>query len=133
MIVPRKKTRVVLGLTPLIDVVFILLIFFMLVSQFTEWRKIDLTPGATLSGASSDTPSLALDLLNDGTLRVDGKRTPVLSDAVALIAADRSRTSIMLGAEDQVAIQRVVEAVDALSAQGLTDVQLLPDPLETES
>jgi len=66
-------------------------------------------------------------------LRVDGKRTPVLSDAVALIIADRSRTSIVLGAEDQVAIQRVVEAVDALTAQGLTDVQLLPDPLETES
>jgi len=40
---PRKKTLV--NLTPLIDVVFILLIFFMLASNFIQWHTIELSVG----------------------------------------------------------------------------------------
>ena len=40
---PRKKSLV--NLTPLIDVVFILLIFFMLASNFIQWHYIELSVG----------------------------------------------------------------------------------------
>ena len=40
---PRKKSLV--NLTPLIDVVFILLIFFMLASNFIRWHYIELAVG----------------------------------------------------------------------------------------
>ena len=36
MLLRRPQPKLVLSLTPLIDVVFILLIFFMLVSQFSD-------------------------------------------------------------------------------------------------
>ena len=42
---PAKKSLV--NLTPLIDVVFILLIFFMLVSNFIRWHAIELSVGET--------------------------------------------------------------------------------------
>ncbi|MEM6945656.1 MAG: biopolymer transporter ExbD, partial [Pseudomonadota bacterium] len=35
---PRKRLRI--SITPLIDVVFILLVFFMLASSFLDWRSI---------------------------------------------------------------------------------------------
>ncbi len=41
----RKKNLV--NLTPLIDVVFILLIFFMLASNFTRWHTLELSVGET--------------------------------------------------------------------------------------
>ena len=41
-----SRRRALIGLTPLIDVVFILLVFFMLASSFLDWRAIDLTAPA---------------------------------------------------------------------------------------
>ncbi len=38
------RRRALISLTPLIDVVFILLVFFMLPSSFLDWRAIDLDP-----------------------------------------------------------------------------------------
>ena len=39
----QRPTGRLISLTPLIDVVFILLVFFMLASSFLDWRSIDLT------------------------------------------------------------------------------------------
>src|SRR3546814_18552679 len=46
--------RRLISLTPLIDVVFILLVFFMLASSFVDWRAIvlDTPAAATRAGAS---------------------------------------------------------------------------------
>ncbi|THK40217.1 hypothetical protein E8Q33_15080, partial [Methylophaga sp. SB9B] len=40
---PLAAKRRLISLTPLIDVVFILLLFFMLSSGFTQWRQMDIT------------------------------------------------------------------------------------------
>ena len=40
---PAAPARKLIGLTPLIDVVFILLLFFMLTSSFFQWQSLDLT------------------------------------------------------------------------------------------
>ena len=51
---PRRR---LISLTPLIDVVFILLVFFMLASSFMEWRLIDLQLGG--DGGGEVDPSAA--------------------------------------------------------------------------
>ncbi|OOC09384.1 ExbD/TolR family protein, partial [Thioalkalivibrio halophilus] len=38
----RPRRRNLISLTPLIDVVFILLVFFMLASSFLDWRAVEL-------------------------------------------------------------------------------------------
>ena len=50
---PRRR-RSPISLTPLIDVVFILLVFFMLASSFLDWRSITLAaPSAEAYGISA--------------------------------------------------------------------------------
>ena len=44
-IIEQKPRRTLISLTPLIDVVFILLVFFMLVSSFVEWKTLTLAVG----------------------------------------------------------------------------------------
>ena len=46
-----QKKRPLISLTPLIDVVFILLVFFMLASSFLDWRSIDLSTPAAAEAA----------------------------------------------------------------------------------
>ena len=45
MILPAAPKKSLVNLTPLIDVVFILLIFFMLASNFIRWNYIELSVG----------------------------------------------------------------------------------------
>ncbi len=45
MLVPTAPKKSLVNLTPLIDVVFILLIFFMLASNFIRWHYIELAVG----------------------------------------------------------------------------------------
>ena len=55
--------RRLISLTPLIDVVFILLIFFMLASSFLDWRAIGLdAPADATAGAAGELDRLQSDL-----------------------------------------------------------------------
>lgn len=47
MQLPQARKKNLVNLTPLIDVVFILLIFFMLVSNFDQWNSLELSVGGT--------------------------------------------------------------------------------------
>src|SRR3546814_20664632 len=62
----RGRRRASISLTPLIDVVFILLIFFMLASSFLDERAIEIdSPAPALGGPSLD-GALFVELRGDG-------------------------------------------------------------------
>lgn len=72
---PRKKSLV--NLTPLIDVVFILLIFFMLVSNFVRWHAIEVSVGE--AGEIEANP-LALSIItinSDSTYSLNKQAVPL--------------------------------------------------------
>ena len=119
---PRPKIR--LSLTPLIDVVFILLVFFMLASQFADWRRLVLVPHAQMSGAVADEETSSLKLLNDGSFTLDGARVDDLQTVIAQLRSLGRGKAVFLAPEETVEIQHVIDVVEALSAAGLTEVQL---------
>ena len=120
----RRKHSI--SLTPLIDVVFILLVFFMLATSFTDWRPITLATG-TSEAAPSDTPPAVVRVDADGTLRYDGDAT---RDTRAL--ARRLNASIESGDISAVIVQPDAEAtldvtvgaLDALSGAGVAPMSL---------
>ena len=105
-----KARRALISLTPLIDVVFILLVFFMLASSFLDWRSIDLNTPAQAAAGSSMEGALLIDLRTDG-LRLAGRRLSL--DALDALAG--------------VTLQRAVRVLDRLSAAGVTDLSLVRD------
>ena len=82
---PRRRP---ISLTPLIDVVFILLMFFMLTSAFTRWKAVDLRLPTTSSDTSPKKPQ-ALLLHTDGSLSLRGRPFPLPDAATALPAVLR--------------------------------------------
>ncbi|MES9935415.1 MAG: biopolymer transporter ExbD [Sedimenticola sp.] len=72
----RRRSSTVLNLTPLIDIVFLLLVFFMLTAHFIQEERIDIDlPTATSAAADEDDHYVNVTLLPDGTLLVDGITT----------------------------------------------------------
>ena len=71
----RRRSR--LSLTPLIDVIFLLLLFFMLSSTFSRYSEISLTGGGGKAGSVSQ-PDVILSVA-DGQLKLNGVVTALTS------------------------------------------------------
>jgi len=124
MVLRHPRPKLVLSLTPLIDVVFILLIFFMLASQFVDWRQIKLTPQAQFSGAVSEEQTLSLKLRNDGSFVLGDQAVEGLQPAIAALISHGKDRTVFIEPEEAVEIQSVIDVIEALNASGFTKVQL---------
>ena len=123
------RRRPTIGLTPLIDVVFILLIFFMLASSFLDWRDIDLAPP---TGAAADASMEGAFLVEIRAEDVRFAGEPVPLDALAgelsqTTREDDTRRVFLLPAQG-VALQRAVSVLEALTSAGVKNISFVRAP-----
>ena len=119
-----RRPEVSINLTPLIDVVFLLLIFFMVSTSFSDLTQlvVDL-PEAEGAPASADTAVL-LVVDAAGKMTIDGE--PVPNDARGLSAAMGERLSgntdilVTLSADAMTPHQYVVTAMDVAAQLNIT-------------
>lgn len=106
------------ALTPLIDVVFLLLVFFMLAAQFGREGAIEISGGG---GASTYTgPPRLVTILPDAIL-LNGSDTPVTDLPTALSNLTRTPDdAIVLRARDGADVQRLTDVATALGNAGFS-------------
>ncbi len=130
---PRKAREPVdINLAPLIDVVFILLLFFVVTTTFTRETllKVDL-PQAVSGETTEERYSIPLEILigQAGNYAVNGK-TLASSDLSALMAAllevseGDKEVPVTLSADAQAPHQAVVTAMDAASKLGFIHMRI---------
>lgn len=118
---PRPRRRP--SLTPMIDVVFLLLVFFMLASRFGTDAVVQLALGG--QGAGYSGPPRLIDVLPEGQ-RLNGVDQGLDEVVVTLDRLTETRAdTIVLRARDGAALQRMVTVVAALRAAGYTSVAVL--------
>lgn len=117
---PRPPRRRWVSLTPLIDVIFLLLVFFMLASRFAVENEIPIAADAGASGASG--PPRIVDVAPEA-LRLNGRLIALeaLGPAVRRLApTGDALVAVRLGSD--VDVQRMVDVMDALAAARLSNV-----------
>lgn len=122
---PLRRKRLV-SLTPLIDVVFILLLFFMLASSFIEWRTIGLNVPMIESAGSSDQEPVVIGVSNDGELRLTGKFVTQadLDIRISQVLANDAAHPLVIQPDADVPLQRIVTVIDRLAAVGGRNISL---------
>lgn len=127
--VRRTRRRGLIRLTPLIDVVFILLVFFMLASSFTDWRAIGLTAPTTGAAGGSVEGALLVEIRPDG-LRFAGEFLPLdtVAERVGTRVARAPETTVLVRPAPGVDLQRTVTVLDRLVAAGTVNVSVIRDP-----
>ena len=112
------RRRAVITLTPLIDVVFILLVFFMLASSFMDWRTLELSV-ARSGGGSAMKGALLVDI-GDGYLRLSGRKMD--ADSLLRTLAQRFKAGpdqrVLVKPRRGVALQDAVDLIDRIAAVG---------------
>jgi len=123
---PGGRRRPLISLTPLIDVVFILLIFFMLASSFLDWRAIDLAaPGRAAAGQSMD-GALLVEVRPRG-LRLSGERLSLeaLTGRIQARLSVRPDQRVLVKPSAGVPLQRAIDVLDRLAGAGASDLSLI--------
>ena len=125
----RTSRRSIISLTPLIDVVFILLLFFMLTSRFQHYQAMALkVPAADFSATSqTDVEPVVLELTSDGRVSINGA-LPIdqseLKDSLTMKEAITDELPVYVGTGAKVTLSTLTKFMDQLSASGLTTVSL---------
>lgn len=125
---PRSRRRARISLTPLIDVVFILLVFFMLASNFLDERAIQAaTPAARVGGASLE-GALLVELRSDG-LRMGGQPL-TQADLLTRLGDHAARNPgqrVLVKPAAGILLQQAVTLLDRIVASGLSEVSFIGD------
>jgi biopolymer transport protein ExbD len=126
----RSSDGVEINLAPLIDVVFILLIFFMVTTTFNRESELKINlPEATAESNPQEDMLLELIIDASGGYYINGKAV-VNSQAVTLIGAlkkalaEQENVSMTIRADARVAHQSVVTAMDSAAKLGINRISI---------
>jgi biopolymer transport protein ExbD len=124
-----RRRKALINVTSLIDVVFLLLIFFVVTSTFLERPGIDLSLPEAGSSAS-EVAEVSVRIAADGGLYVDAN--PVTPEELTGVLEARLReagtTEVTLEADRRVPHGRVVAAMDAARKAGATGLVVATRP-----
>jgi len=116
-----SRRKVSINVTSLIDVVFLLLIFFVVTSTFLERPGLDLSLPEASSAEVASQKEVTVQLEEGGGIVVDGEPVDDLSGLAALIEAD-----------ERVSHGNVVEVMDAAREAGASGIVIATRPGEDE-
>ena len=113
-------------MTPLIDMVFILLIFFVVTTSFVSETGLDIQRPQSSSSETLPHENIPVAIGADGRITADGRRIGLLS--IRPFLQKRLRTqpglAVVLVADKAVSVDRVVRVMDEVRSAGINEVAL---------
>lgn len=126
----KKDEGVEINLTPLIDVVFLLLIFFMVSSTFDRHAKLKVQlPQAEAKVEQKVDDPIVLSIDSKGKYYIDdlqvvNEQLETLKLALQKTVGERTNVTVLLRADGRTEHQSVVRAMDAAAQLGLTKLSI---------
>lgn len=124
-----------LDMTPMVDVTFLLLIFFMVTAAFSLQMSLEIPPpdpdeaAETKQAEELDTDDSIIILISkDNTIWVDDREAPSEQDLLIKLRealdGDSPPSTLMVMADRECRHEVVVQALDAGNAEGMEDIRL---------
>jgi len=120
----ERKEDLDVNITPLIDIVFLLLIFFMVSTTFERESEIDVTlPQAAIDAPQEQNEVIEIVVSSQGEFYINGKRVinkqvSTLKQALLKVANGREDPPIIISADAKATHQSVVTVMDAARQLG---------------
>ncbi len=121
---PKRDVAAEIDISPLIDMVFILLIFFMVSTTFVKDMKLDLERPSAASAQRASTKSVRVYVDRAGAIYLDEvpvKPWMLQSRVRELLGAGASK-SVLVVVDRQVPADKLIEVVDQVKLGGATEV-----------
>ena len=116
-----RKHLSVFSLSSLTDIVFLLLIFFLLTSQFVIQTGVKVKLPASTMNEQSMPAKMIVSLTEDGGIYVGAEKTDITNLAIKLdeVKQNIDENNLVIRADKSVNIDLVVQVIDAAKAVGI--------------
>ena len=127
MKLPRaSRRRTADSVTPLINVVFLLLIFFMLTGTISRPDLLDVRPPAAAAGSDEAADGLRIQLDANGQLAIDRRRLTIRQVTAEVARRQKADpgSRVVIAADGQTEAGKVLNLLDALRDAGVARVSI---------
>lgn len=112
----------------LIDVVFFLLVFFMLIGRMDATAPFEVTPPTARTGSDMPAGGVTLSVSEAGDMAVDGRSVQDPKAALLSAIAEDPETLVRINAHHAAELRHILPLIAALEAAGARDVALVVTP-----
>jgi biopolymer transport protein TolR len=128
----RRGMIVEINVTPLVDIMLVLLIIFMLTAHLIAKQAIEVELPRAAQSSTINPTTIAITLTRDGSLYLNGKlATPSeLRAEIRRAVAKDPRTQAVIAGDKAVSHGRVVWVLDVVKSLGITSFAIQIDPAE---
>ena len=124
----RKKKSIDINVAPLIDIVFLLLIFFMLTSEFTDFKTIDMiSPNQSNASIEKKNLPIIINLSEEGLIEVDKAEVKLenLSEIIQMKLINSKNKKIVISTLNETKINNLIIVVDMIRSLGIENIALI--------
>lgn len=118
MDIPVRNKTTGLNLTPLIDIVFLLLVFFLLTTHFIEEDGIGVRLPSAASVTTRDRNEVAVAITREGDLFVEGQRLRLDALGEKLRPMIKDDTTVVIRGDRDVPLQTAVSVMETAKKAG---------------
>ena len=128
ILLKKQKKNTEINVAPLIDIVFLLLIFFMLTSEFTDFKTIDMiSPNKSNTTIQKSELPIVINLSANGTIEIDNVNIDLmdLSSTVKDKLMNSKNNKVIISTLNETKINLLINIVDAIRSLGIENIALI--------
>ena len=123
---PPQEDEKVADLTPMLDVVFIMLIFFIVTATFIKETGIEINRPDTETAEMKKTVSLLVAVGADSSIWIDKKKVDIrnVRPLMERLHAENPKGGLVIQADSQSKVEKVLAIMDSARAIGIAQVAI---------
>lgn len=124
----KEKKNIDINVAPLIDIVFLLLIFFMLASEFTDFKTIDMvSPNQSNKEINETKLPIIIELSKNGIININNKEIEFnkLSITVDEMLTNKKINKVVISTPNETKVNVLIKIVDIIRNLGIENIALI--------
>ena len=119
-----------LNLTPMLDVVFILLIFFIVTANFIKEPGLEVNRPDAETSTIQENAAILIAIGNNDDIWIDGRRIDVrqVKANVTKLLAENPQGSVVIQADEQASADAIIKVIDQSRDAGVYAISLASEP-----
>ncbi len=124
--VSKDSEEKVADLTPMLDVVFIMLIFFIVTATFIKETGVEVNRPDTVTAEQKKTVSLLVGVAQDSAIWIDKKKVDIrdVRPLMEQLHAENPKGGLVIKADSESKVEKVLAIMDAARNIGITQVAI---------
>src|SRR5690606_14665744 len=123
-LVDEEDTQI--DMTPMLDVVFIMLIFFIVTASFVKESGIDVNRPDAATAVQKDRANILVAISDSGEIWINKRQVDVraVQANIERLYAENPQGSVVIQADKAATTERLIQVMDAARAAGVFDVSI---------